>query len=439
MEPLVIGLIGIVVLVILILAGVHIGVALGMVGLVGTFFLVGIGPTTSYLATTFYYKLSTYTLLTVPLFILMGYLAGGGGVSVTLYDTLSHWFGRFKGGLGIVTVLSCAAFGTVTGSALVTSTVFGKIAGPEMRRHGYHQSLAYAIPAAAGGIGMLIPPSILMVIYGEMAGESIGRLLIAGVAPGVILALCLIGVILLMVKRKPDLISHKVLEGVTWRMRFVGLLKTWPILIVAGTIIGGIFGGIFSPTEAASVATFVLILLVIGVRRGKSWREVIWPAMKDTAPTTAMIFLIFASATVFAHFLMLAGIGYAMVNFVVGLNLSTMAFMGIMVLIYLALGCLMDSISMVAITVPLFNPVAAALGIDPIWYAMVVILAMHAGLITPPVGMCVYATKAVAEADVSIESIFKGVFPMLIGFLVAIGIMMAVPQLSTILPNLMGR
>ncbi len=437
MEPMMIGILGILALFVFLVLGVHIGVALGLVGLVGTIMLVGFGSASMYVANSFYHRISYFALLTVPLFIMMGYLAAGGGVNVKLYDMLCQWVGWLKGGLGIATVLSCAGFGTVTGSSLVATTVFAKLASPEMRRYGYHKGIAYAIPASAGCIGMLIPPSILMVVYGEMSGESIGKLLIAGIVPGILLSICLSVVIMIIAWRRPDLIPPLKARGVTWRKRFSSALGIWPVFIAAAIIIGGIFGGVFSPTEAGAVANFALLALVLAIRRGDAFGKVIWPAMKDAVSTTAMIFLLFAGANVFGHFLVLVGINRILFDFIVGLHLSPIAFMVVMVLVYLALGCFLDCTSMVCITVPLFNPVATALGINPMWYAMVVILAMHAGEITPPLGINLYGAKAVAESDVPVEEIFKSAVPFLIGTIVATGIMLAFPWLSITLPNLM--
>lgn len=432
-----IGILGIVALFVFLAMGVHIGVALGLVGLIGTIMLVGFDSASMYVANSFYHRISYFALLTVPLFIMMGYFAAGGGVSVKLYDMLRHWVGRLRGGLGVATVLSCAGFGTVTGSSLVTTTVFAKLASPEMRRYGYDKGIAYAIPASAGCIGMLIPPSILMVVYGEMSGESVGKLLIAGIVPGIILSICLSVVIMIIAWRRPNLIPPLKVERITWQKKFFSILEIWPVLIAATIIIGGVFGGVFSPTEAGAVANFALLALVLAIRRGDAFRKIIWPAMKDTVSTTAMIFLLFAGAIVFGHFLVLAGISRSIFDVIVGLHLSPMAFMGVMVLVYLALGCFLDCTSMVCITVPLFNPVAMALEINPMWYAMVVILAMHAGEITPPLGINLYGAKAVAEPDVTVEEIFKSAVPFLIGTIVAIGIMLAFPWLSITLPKLM--
>jgi len=432
-----IGILGILALFLLLALGVHIGVALALIGLGGTVILVGFNPAIMYVADSFYHRISYFALLTIPLFIMMGYLAAGGGVSIKLFDMLRHWVGWLKGGLGIATTLSCAGFGTVTGSSLVTATVFAKLASPEMRRHGYNKNIAYAIPASAGAIGMLIPPSILMVVYGEMSGVSVGKLLIAGIVPGIILSICLSVVIMIIAWLRVDLIRPEKVE-VTWRERFFGILGIWPVLISALIIIVGVFGGVFSPTEAGAVANFVLLLLVIAIRWGDALGSVIWPAMKDTVSSTAMIFLLFAGANVFGHFLVLAGVSHSLLGFIVSLNLSPMAFMATMVLTYLFLGCFLDCTSMVCVTVPLFNPIAATLGIDPMWYAMVVILAMHAGEITPPLGINLFGAASVAESDVSVEGIFKAALPFLAGTLVAVAIMMFFPWLSTTLPGLMG-
>lgn len=436
MDPILIGIIGIVVLLVLLFAGVHVAVTLGLVGLFGGAAIVGFKTAALIAVDTIYYKACAWSLVTLPLFILMGYLAAGGGVSTKLYDALSLWLRKFKSGLGIATVLGCTGFGAVTGSSIVTSSVFAKIAAPEMRRHGYDKKLAYGICASSGIIGMMIPPSILAIVYGTLTGLSIGRLLVAGIGPGLMLAVIFSIGIVLIGKLRPEQIKTTAITGVTWRQRFAALPPTWPIIVVGVVIFGGIFTGVFSPSEAAAAATFIILIVVLVTRHSRI-KESIVPALRDTASNTAMIFLLLCSAQVFASFLILTGLSGKAVALIIDLQLPTLAFMGMFVLLYLILGMVIDSISMFAITIPIVVPAINALGIDPIWFAMVAITSSQVGTITPPMGFCVYASKAVAEPDVSLGDIFRGSMPFLIMDAVVLVILLLAPAISIALPSLM--
>lgn len=437
MDPTVLGILGIATLFILLAVGVHIGVALGLVGFVGSAMIVGFEGSIYPSVSSIYHKVASFELITIPLFVLMGYLASGGGISKKTFEALNAWVGRLRGGLGISTVFSCTAFGAVCGSSMVTAAVFARLCAPEMRNHGYDKKVAYGICSSAGMIGMLIPPSILMVVYGVLAGESTGKLLIAGITPGLLLTVLYSGTILSISWLKPNLIHPVRREaGITWMQKFKLLGNIWQVLIVALIMFAGIFGGVFNPTEAAAVATVALLVLLALTQRKRFW-ELCKEAFLETGSTTGMIFLVMGSASVFSQFLVLTGITNHVVEYVVGANFSKMVFIWMAVATYLVLGCLLDSISMLCITVPLFNPILEQLGINPIWYAVVVIMTIEAGLLTPPVGLNVYATYAVAEKDVTLEEIFYGIMPFLAATMLSIVILIYWPDLSTFLPQLM--
>lgn len=437
MDPILVAILGIVVLMVLLAAGVHVAVALGVVGLFGLIAIVGFNAAASMAVETIYFKACVWALVTLPFFVLMGFLAAGGGVSAKLYDALSLWLGKIKSGLGIATVLGCTGFGAVTGSSLVTSSVFAKIAAPEMRRHGYDKRLAYGICASAGAIGMMIPPSILAIVYGILTGLSIGKLLIAGVGPGLTLAGVFCVGLVLMGRFRPHLMQVTPMEGVTWRRRFAAIPPTWPVIVVMAVIFGGIFSGLFSPTEAAAVGTFVILGVVLITRPGQRV-ETVLPALRDTVSTIAMVFLILCCAQVFASFLTISGLSGKAVALIIGLQLPTLAFIGLFVLLYLALGTIIDSISMFVITIPIVMPVITALGVDPIWFAMVAITSSQVGTITPPMGFCIYTAKAVAEPDVSLTDIFAGSMPFLVMDIIVLIILIAFPAISTFLVSLMS-
>ncbi len=433
MSSMTIGIIGMVMLIAMIIYGVHICVALGSVGLCGIMAIMGPTKAISMFQTISFSSAATFDFAVIPMFVMMGMLATSVGISSSCYDTLAKWIGKVKGGLGIATIWSCAAFGTLNGSALVTASVFAKASVPSMREHGYDANLAYGMVSASGNIGQFIPPSVLIVLYGALSGDSIGRLLMAGISPGILLAttfsLIIVGISIL----RPDLVPT-VNTSYTWKERIISLKNLIPIAIVALVIIGGIFGGFFSSSETGAIGCVVFLIYAAICR--VPFKQIV-EAFVETVRTSGMMFIILICATVFARFIVISGIAPAMGKLGYGLNLGSSVFLIAVVIVYLFLGCFLDATSCMSICLPLFYPVATALGIDTIHFAMVSLLAMHCGGITPPVGMCVYCVKAVAPDDVEIMGIFKGAAPFLIGMICLIGVFIAFPTLSTILPNLM--
>jgi C4-dicarboxylate transporter, DctM subunit len=442
MDSLMIGLLGVVGLLVLLALGVHIGIALLISGFLGLTMLNGFQASMPTAVSGFYHKISNPALITLPLFVLMGFLASGGGISKSIYETLNLWLGGFRSGLGIATVMGCTAFGTVCGSSLVTAAVFARISAPEMRRQGYDKKLAYAICASSGAIGMLIPPSMLAIVYGMLSGASIGKLLMAGVAPGVLLALFFSVTIVIIGKLRPGSMKGQGLQSATWAQRIRSLGSWWPIYFVAASIFGGIYGGIFSPSEASAVAAFVLFVVFLlrvvtsetSGQRGDMLRE-LWASFGATATTSALIFLVLGGATVFSQFLVLTGVTNQLSGFVKGLDLNPTVLVVVFCFVYLVLGCFLDSVSMLCVTIPVFNPIVNAAGVDPIWYATVVIVAIEIGLITPPVGLNLFSTKGAAEPDVTLEDIIGGVFPFFIAFVLLLVLLLSFPRVSTYLPG----
>ena len=444
MDPVWIGLIGVIILFVLLAIGVHIGIALMISGFIGIFAITGFTQAISMNVTSVYHKISNPSLITLPLFILMGYLASGGGISKNLFDSLSLWLGKIRGGLGIASVIGCTAFGTVCGSSVVTTAVFCKICAPEMRRHGYSKSMSYAICASAGSIGMLIPPSLIAIVYGMLSGVSIGKVLMAGVMPGIMWAILFSVAILVVGKLNPASIAQTTIQA-SWGERVRSLKSWWPILLVALCIFGGIYGGVFTPSEAAAVAAFILFGFYLTVKiwgkfgpeRRKSIKELNY-LLSDTATTSALIFLVMGAATVFSNFIVLTGIATKVLNLITSLGLSKIGLVILFGFIYVILGCFLDSISMLCITIPVFNPIIEAAGIDPVWYATIVIVSVEIGLITPPVGLNLYAAKGVAEADVTLEDVISGIMPFLAAEVVSVALIIAFPILSTWLPSYVG-
>jgi tripartite ATP-independent transporter DctM subunit len=418
--------------------GVHIGIALTACGFFGMCLLVGFSPALKTATAALYHKISSPALVTLPLFILMGILAGTGGISDEIYKALNKWFGKMRAGLGISTVFGCAAFGTICGSSLVTAAVFARTSAPQMRAQGYDKRLAYAICACSGTIGMLIPPSILAVVYGTLSGLSIGKVLMAGVAPGLLLSIGFSLVIYLISITKPQRVGAG-LPAVTWSERIRALKSFWSVAIVGGCIFGGIYGGVFAPTEASAFAACALIIIHAIIRLPKlgvkEFLRELSAALRETSITSGMIFLVMGGATVFSQFGVLSGLAGSISRFFAHAGLDKYTVVAIFLAIIVILGCFLDGISILSITIPVFNPIVMAAGGDPVWYATVAILATEIGLITPPVGLNVYATKGVAETDVRLEDIFGGVLPFFVAELIVLCILFLVPWTATFLPS----
>jgi tripartite ATP-independent transporter DctM subunit len=438
-DPTIIGIIGIVLLLVLLIIGVHIAVALMVVAGAGVFAILGFRGGLEVLLSTLFYKVFFIQLVVLPLFILAGLLASHGKLSDDAYNALGLWLGRVKGGLGIATMGGCTFFGTVCGSSLVTASVFAKVAAPHMRRYGYEKKLAYGICCSAGNIGMLIPPSTLIVFYAVLTQESPGRLLIAGIVPGLALFVLLSLGVVIIASLKPNSIRSgtEVATGsgiITWREKIKSLKLLWPFAVVFLILVGGIFSGFFNVTEAASFT--ILALLIIILATGRSLKG-IGKVLADAGAVTAMIFFIIIAAGLFSRFLALTGIGPKMIEWIITLQLSQLGIVIAMCVVYILLGCFLDSSAMLSLTIPVIYPVVKKMGIDPIWFGMSVLVAIHAGTITPPVGLNAYSVKGVAEADVSLEDIFSGVTPFFFLTLLADAFVVAFPRVITFLPNLM--
>lgn len=438
MDLMMLGMLGVAGLLVLLVLGVHIAVALFAVGAVGTVLITGLDVGTTIILGTMFNKVYSIGLIVLPLFILAGLVASYGKLSDDAYYSMSLWLNRIKGGLGLATLGGCTLFGTVCGSSLVTASVMAKASAPTMRKYGYNKRLAYGISAAGGNIGMLIPPSTLAVFYAILTDESPGKLLVGGIIPGILLFVLLSLAVLVQAYRKPELVGgdtvSELLGKVTWRQRLVSLKLVWPFVVTFVVLIGGIMSGIFSVTEAASYTILILMISVIIVRR--TLRDFI-PVLSEAASTTAMIFFIIVGAGLYSRFLVLTGVGPAAINWVVGMDLTPLMLTIAMCIVYIILGCFLDSSAMLSITIPLVYPVVKLMGIDPVWYGMAVIVAIHVGTITPPVGLNLFAVKAVADKDVSFEDIVRGVAPYTVATALVLVLVIAFPQLVTLLPSMM--
>lgn len=438
MEPVIVGILGIILLLITIALGIHVGISLGLVGLVGLWgvtgsFTAGLGL----LTTSPWTKTASYELSCLPMFIFMGLLAGESGISQEIFTAAYKWLGKLPGGLAIATVVGNAAFGAVTGSSIVSVAVFTKVAFPEMLRYNYDKKFAAGTIAAGGMLGMLIPPSILMVVYGVITQTSIGRLLIAGIGPGLLLTL-LFSILCLAVALRNPLHAPRPMIRFTIKEKLLSLKGTWGLGALIVLLVGGIYTGLFTPTEGGCVGAFGTFVIALVLRK-LNWSN-FTAALRETIKTTCMIYLLIIGALIFAKFLTLSTLPAVFSAWVVNSGMSALAMTFVFMIMYLAMGCILDSISMMLITLPIIHPVMMSLGVNPIWFAMCVVVAIECGLITPPFGLNVFTLKAVAGDQVNLMEVFQGSVPFLLMAILGLIIILLVPAISTWLPEqMMGR
>ncbi|MFO7600404.1 MAG: TRAP transporter large permease [Candidatus Desulfacyla sp.] len=432
MSPEMIGILGIVVMFILLALGMYIGMAMALVGFLGLCIIVGWDSGLSILGITPLAEGSSYTLSVIPLFVLMGQFAFISGISTDIYKSVYAWMGRFRGGLAMATVCACAGFAAVCGSSLATGATMGMVAIPEMDKYKYNQRLSTGCVAAGGTLGILIPPSIGFVIYGILTQESIGRLFMAGIVPGILLAILFILSIYVQCKLNPEMGPRG--ESTTWKTKIRSLSGTWGILVLIFIVMGGLYLGIVTPTEAAGVGAFGSF--AIALFKGKLSVQGLIQCLIETGKTTAMIFLIIIGANIFSSFLGLARIPMGLADAIAGLALPKIVILMAIILIYVLMGCVMDCYAIMILTVPIIFPVIEALQFDPIWFGVLMVIVLEVGLITPPVGLNVFVLKAAAP-NVPLTVIFRGILPFLGAALLLIILLILFPQLALFLPSRM--
>jgi C4-dicarboxylate transporter DctM subunit len=427
-----IGIIGIAILVILLFSNMPVGFVMAFVGLFGFSYVVNFSAGLSLLARDIWDVFSSYGLTVIPLFVFMGQIAFHAGISRRLYDSAYVLMGHRKGGLAMATVAACAGFAAISGSTNATAATMATVTLPEMKRYKYDMGLATGTVAAAGSLGILIPPSVIFIVYGILTEQSIGKLFAAGILPGILLSFLFLLTIHIQVRRNPSLAPPGPETDLKAKFKsFAGVLET---LVIFGLVMGGIFFGFFTPTEAAAVGAF--LTLMISICRGQLTWDGFIQSLADTTRISCMVMVIVTGATIFGHFMAITRVPFELAGWVAGLPLPRSAVMIVIVLIYLFGGCFMDALAMVMLTIPIFFPVSQALGFDPIWFGVVIVLITEMGVITPPVGVNVYVVYGVAK-DVPLEVIFKGVLPMVLALLVCNMILLIFPQIALFLPGLM--
>lgn len=435
MDPIIVGVIGTVLVFILLFLGMPIAFALMLVGFAGISYLASIEAALPIAARTVYEVSAYYPYTVIPLFIVMGGFAGSSGMTKDLYSAFDKWFRKLPGGLGIATIGACAGFAAVSGSSVATAATMGTVALPEMKRFNYHPRLATGTVAAGGTLGFLIPPSIGFIVYGMLTEQSIGKLLVAGMIPGLILAVAYMAIVVVWVKLNPS-VAPVSPEAVSWREKFSALLGVWEPLAIFLVVMGGIYGGLFTPTEAGAMGATVLFLVAI-IKR-KLNRQNLVDALLEAVRISVMVLFLVAGANVFSYFLALSTIPMKVAGWAAALEVSPYLIHTIIIIIYLFLGCFLDAISMMVLTMPVIYPVILALGFNPIWFGVIAVLMMEAGLITPPMGLNIFTVAGVAK-DVPIETIFRGVAPFLLSIFAIVILITIFPQLALFLPNMMMR
>ncbi len=426
-----VGLIGLLLLVVLLFSRMPVGFVMALLGVAGFGYVVKPSASFNMLAIDVFDTFSSYNLTVIPLFIFMGQIAFHSGISRRLYDSVYVFMGHYKGGLAIATIGACAGFSAISGSTNATAATMAMITLPEMRRYNYDMALATGTVAAGGSLGILIPPSVIFIIYGIMTEQSIGKLFAAGIVPGLLLASLFILVIYIKVHFNPAIAPAATKSTFTERVKsFSGILEA---VLIFALVMGGLFFGIFTPTEAAAVGAFLTLILAL-LRRQLSWAHFI-ESLMDTTKISCMIMIIVTGAIVFGHFMAITRIPFDLANWVSGLPLPNYAIMGVIVLVYLIGGCFMDALAMIMLTIPIFYPVAMSLGFDPVWFGVVIVLVTEMGVITPPVGINVYVVHGIAK-HVQLETIFKGVAPFILALLICVAILLAFPQVALFLPGL---
>ena len=430
MSPVHVGIIGVVFLVVILFSKFPVAFCMALVGLLGFGYLVSPGAALNIIVKDFYTVFSSYSLTVVPLFVFMGQILFYAGISRKLYDAAYAWLGHYKGGLAMATVGACAGFSAICGSTNATAATMATVALPEMKRFKYRDELATGVVAAGGSLGILIPPSVIFIVYGIMTEQSIGKLFMAGIFPGILLSILFILTIYIWVSINPEMAPRVEKQGFRVRIRsLTGLIE---VIILFVLVMGGLFIGIFTPTEAGAVGAFGGLIIPL-VRRQLSWQGFIM-ALYSSTRTTCMIFMIVAGATVFGHFLAVTTIPTTLSTWVVGLPIPPWAVMIVVMFFFLIGGCFMDALGMIMLTIPIFYPVAIALGYDPIWFGVVIVLVTELGVITPPVGINVYVVSGIAR-NVPLEVIFKGAVPFVLALLTYIIIMVFFPQIALFLPS----
>jgi C4-dicarboxylate transporter DctM subunit len=428
----VVAILGFVALFTLMLLRVPVGMAMGLVGVSGFAYLVNGDAALKIIGHTSMRTVTDYTFGIIPMFLLMGAFVSNSGMSRELFRAANSFVGHFRGGLGIATIAACAGFAAISGSSVATAATFATVAYPEMRRYDYPQSFATGVIAAGGTLGAMLPPSTVLAVYGIITEQDIGKLFIAGIIPGLLAATMDMLTVVAIGRLRPDFLP--VAPRHSWKERLLGLRDVWAMLLLFVFVIGGLYGGLFTPTEAGGVGAIGALL--IGVARRKLTRAEIRRSLLQAVRTAAAVLTVLIGALLFGYFLTVTETPQKVTALLTALGLGRYGVLALIMLMYIVLGCLMDSLAMIILTIPIIFPVILQLGFDPIWFGVIIVMTVELGLIHPPVGMNVFVIKSVVQ-EVSFSTIFRGVLPFIVTDLIRLVILIAFPILALWLPSRM--
>ena len=406
--------------------------SMGLVGIAGIGLTRGWDPALASAAQVVHETGFAYTLSVIPLFILMGNFVARAGLAHELFAAANAFIGHYRGGLAHATIAACAGFGAICGSSIATAATMSKVAYPSMKKMGYSDSLATGVMAAGGTLGIMIPPSTIMVIYGIITETNIGKLFAAGVIPGILTALLLMLAVVYITSKDPEHAPPG--KRSTWHERWAALRGIWGVVLLVVVVLGGIYGGLFTATEGAGFGAAGAFIFAMA-RKRLTWK-ILYQVLVESARTTAMLFTLLIAATMFANFVNFTSMPNDLKDLITNSGLSPIFIITAMMFIYIVLGTVMEELSMVLLTIPLFFPIVTALGFDPVWFGVLIVMIVQIGLISPPVGMNLFVINTLLP-KVGLGNIFKGCWPFVVVMIFVLGLLIAFPQLSLWLPSLM--
>jgi len=429
MNEIIVGIIGLIVLLLLFPTGIELGFAMALVGFVGFAYLNGFHAAINLLSRDVFEVITNYGYTVFPLFILMGQIGFNAGIAVRLYDAAHKFIGHIPGGLAMATVMGATAFKTICGSSTATSATFASVAVPEMDRFGYDKMLSTGIVATVGTLGVLIPPSVTLIILGILMEQSIGQLFLAGIIPGLIIALFFIGIIYGWVRINPAIAPRS--ERSTWKARIRSLPEVFWVLIIFVLVVGGIMQGFFTPTEAGAIGTFAVLLLAV-LKRDMTFKKYS-TSLEQALRTAIMLLMLIAGSTVLGHFIAVTNIPQVVADWIVALPINRYLIMILICLVYELGGSFIDDLAFMILATPIFYPAVLKLGFHPLWFGIVIGVVLMIGVVIPPVAICVFVVKNITKVPMGI--IYKGVAPFLISLILVWGLLFLFPQLALWLPS----
>ena len=429
MNEIAVGIVGIFLLLLLFATGIELGFAMGLIGFLGFAYLNGFTSAINLVSRDFYDVMTNYGYTVFPLFVLMGQIGFNAGIAVRLYDAAHRFIGHVPGGLAMATVMGATAFKTICGSSAATAATFASVAIPQMERFGYDRKLSTGIVATVGSLGCIIPPSVVLILLGILTEQSIGQLFLAGVIPGLIIALLFMGIIYGWAKINPAIAPRS--EAFTWKERMHSVPEVFWILVVFVLVVGGIMEGFFTPTEAGAVGTFAVLLLAV-IKRDMTFRRY-FKSVKESLRTAIMILMLVAGSTVLGHFIAVTNIPQNTANWVVTLPINRYLIMILICIVYEIGGSFIDDLTFMILATPIFYPVALKLGFPPLWFGIVIAVVEMIGVVIPPVAICVFVVKNITK--IPMGTIYKGAAPFLISLILVWGLLFLFPQLVLWLPS----